>query len=71
MLLKIEPWYENISHIIFDLEGICYKAIELDYKTAGLKEISEKVARSTITECLEYANSGFQREKCPDIIKFV
>ena len=71
MLLKIEPWYEDVPHIVFDLNGNCFQIIGLDYRTSDLKKVSKRVDISTVEECINYVDSGYQIDKYPDTIKFV
>lgn len=57
LLQKLEPWYVDIGHIIFDANGECFK-LAADDSLLSLQRLKSSITKDGIFECMHYLLSG-------------
>lgn len=70
MLSYIEPWYEDVPHLVFDVEGNCYKIEAVDRLTTRMKPIETTVNLNSVIDCLKYVASGHSTDWMPEKLSF-
>ena len=66
LLYEHEPWYEKVGHLIFDMNGTCFRMISTN-DVLSLKRLETKVHATCVERFVKFFESRDALTKCLDM----
>ena len=57
LINQLESWYVDVGHIIFNIEGDCFRLV-VDDEVLSFKKLKSIISKDVIFDCMHYLLAG-------------